>query len=91
MIEIDPNEVHLTPREKEIMLLLVNGDNDKEAGIELGINDGTVNTHRSHALDKFGALIVYRPSIAEAVQIFLALGYIKNKFAKKKPTPATKK
>lgn len=91
MIEIDSDKVHLTPREKQVLLLLVNGYNDKEAGLELGIDDGTANTHRSHALDKLGALIGYRPSIADAVQIFLALGYIENKFVKKEPAPATKK
>jgi len=44
----------LTPREEEIMSLLVNGLSSKTIGFELGISQKTVDFHRAHILEKMG-------------------------------------
>ncbi len=85
MIYIDPKDVKLSPRQKQVLLLLVQGLIDKEVGAKLGIDEGTANTHRKGLIDKFWPLVGFRPTIPDLVQIALALGYIKNKFEKKNP------
>ena len=52
---IAPNssESHsLTPREREIMMAIVRGKRIKEIGVDLGISDKTVATHRARLLKK---------------------------------------
>ena len=44
----------LSPREKEILILLAAGDSSKEIAGKLHIGVGTVETHRAHLLSKLG-------------------------------------
>lgn len=46
---------HLTPREREVLQLISNGQSNKEAGRELGISPRTVEVHRARIMDKLGA------------------------------------
>jgi FixJ family two-component response regulator len=52
-------EVHgfsqLTPREREVLQLITNGQSNKEAGRELGISPRTVEVHRARVMEKLGA------------------------------------
>jgi FixJ family two-component response regulator len=45
----------LTPREREVLPLLVNGLLNKQAAFELGISEYTVQIHRGHIMRKMGA------------------------------------
>lgn len=45
----------LTPREREVLQLISNGQSNKEAGRELGISPRTVEVHRARVMDKLGA------------------------------------
>jgi FixJ family two-component response regulator len=45
----------LTPREREVLALLVRGLQNKQAGFELGITEYTVQVHRAHIMRKMEA------------------------------------
>ncbi|WEJ57895.1 LuxR C-terminal-related transcriptional regulator [Devosia sp. FJ2-5-3] len=45
----------LTPREREVLLLITNGQSNKEAGRELGISPRTIEVHRARVMEKLGA------------------------------------
>lgn len=45
----------LSPREKEIFSLIINGASNKVIGIDLGISIRTVETHRARIMDKLSA------------------------------------
>jgi FixJ family two-component response regulator len=45
----------LTPRESEVMWLVVAGRTNKEIATQLNLSDRTVETHRSRIMDKTGA------------------------------------
>src|SRR6266852_9769827 len=45
----------LTPREREVLPLLVNGLLNKQAAFELGITEYTVQIHRGHIMRKMEA------------------------------------
>lgn len=45
----------LTPREREVLELISNGQSNKEAGRELGISPRTIEVHRARVMDKLGA------------------------------------
>jgi FixJ family two-component response regulator len=45
----------LTPRESDVFWLLTKGMSSKEIALQLGISVRTVETHRGHVYDKFGA------------------------------------
>jgi len=45
----------LTPREREVLQLITNGQSNKEAGRELGISPRTVEVHRSRVMEKLCA------------------------------------
>jgi FixJ family two-component response regulator len=45
----------LTPREREVLLLLANGLLNKQAAFELGITEYTVQFHRGHIMRKMEA------------------------------------
>ena len=47
-----PKESPLTPREKEILQLLTEGNSSKEVGAHLNISVKTVDTHRRHIMEK---------------------------------------
>lgn len=46
---------NLTPREREVLQLITNGQTNKEAGRELGISPRTIEVHRARVMDKLGA------------------------------------
>jgi FixJ family two-component response regulator len=45
----------LTPREREVLELISNGQSNKEAGRELGISPRTIEVHRARVMEKLGA------------------------------------
>jgi FixJ family two-component response regulator len=59
----------LTPREREVMKLVVSGLLNKQVGSELGISEITVKAHRGHAMRKMKA-----DSLAQLVTIAARLG-----------------
>ncbi|HHY50754.1 MAG TPA: response regulator transcription factor [Alphaproteobacteria bacterium] len=54
-----PVEVHgfaqLTPREREVLQLITDGQSNKEAGRLLGISPRTIEVHRARVMEKLGA------------------------------------
>ena len=45
----------LTPREREVLQLITNGQSNKEAGRELGISPRTIEVHRARVMETLGA------------------------------------
>jgi len=45
----------LTPREREIMSLVVSGKLNKQIGFQVGLSEMTVKVHRSHVMQKMQA------------------------------------
>jgi two-component system, LuxR family, response regulator FixJ len=45
----------LTPREREVLQLISNGQSNKEAGRLLGISPRTIEVHRARVMEKLGA------------------------------------
>jgi FixJ family two-component response regulator len=60
----------LTPREREVMALVVRGQLNKQAGGELGISEVTVKAHRGRRMQKMEA-----GSLAELVNMAARLGH----------------
>ena len=54
----------LSPREREVLVALVEGDSNKVIAYALGISARTVEVHRAHMMTKLGVR-----SFAEAVRI----------------------
>jgi DNA-binding CsgD family transcriptional regulator len=65
---VGPPTETLTPREREVMDLVVAGFLNKEIASELGITERTVKVHRGHAKEKMGA-----KSSAELIKMLLAV------------------
>ncbi|HEU4894161.1 MAG TPA: LuxR C-terminal-related transcriptional regulator [Vicinamibacterales bacterium] len=59
----------LTPREREVMVLVVSGLLNKQVGGELGISEITVKTHRGQVMRKMNA-----PSLPALVSMIAKLG-----------------
>lgn len=62
IVEIRNREEALTPRERDVMQLVVTGMLNKQIAAELGIEEGTVKIHRGRMMVKMGV-----PSVAELV------------------------
>ena len=58
----------LTPREREVLQLVVEGLMNKEIADRLGIAQRTVKFHRAHLMDKLGA-----QSVVELLHVSRAL------------------
>ena len=58
----------LTPREREVMLLVVSGLLNKQVGAKLGISEITVKAHRGKLMQKMGA-----DSLADLVRMSIRL------------------
>ena len=54
----------LTPREREVMAMIVIGKANKVVALELGISEKTVETHRAHVMEKLAV-----GSLAELVRL----------------------
>ena len=61
----------LTPREREVALLLAKGLSTKEVAAGLGLSIKTIGTHREHVMAKLNIR-----SIAELTRVVLAEGLI---------------
>lgn len=49
-----PDHNDLTPREREVIALVVDGRSSREIATELGISTATARTHLEHIMDKYG-------------------------------------
>ncbi|HEY5761105.1 MAG TPA: response regulator [Steroidobacter sp.] len=58
----------LTPREREVMAMVVDGRANKVIAIDLGLSERTVEIHRANVMDKMGAR-----SVAHLVKMHLLL------------------
>lgn len=63
----------ISPREVDVLRLVVNGCQNKVIARELGISARTVEVHRAHVMQKLGA-----SSIAELVRVALHSGILEN-------------
>ena len=59
----------LTTRERQVLILMSQGQSNKEIGVSLNISPRTVEIHRSHMMRKIGA-----NSTADAVRMALQAG-----------------
>ena len=59
----------LTPREREVLALVVDGKANKVIAIDLGLSERTVEIHRANVMEKMGAR-----SVAHLVKMHLMLG-----------------
>jgi two-component system response regulator FixJ len=57
----------LTPREREVLERLVEGESNKEAAARLGVSHRTVEFHRAHIIEKTGA-----KGLPDLVRLWLA-------------------
>jgi FixJ family two-component response regulator len=62
----------LTPREREIMKLIVTGRLNKQIAAEVGLSEMTVKVHRSHVMQKMRA-----SSLVDLVRMADKLGITK--------------
>jgi FixJ family two-component response regulator len=60
---------HLTPRERQIFALIVDGSLNKQAASDLSIAETTVKVRRAHVMEKMGA-----GSLAKLVRMAERLG-----------------
>jgi len=61
-------EQSLTPREREVLGLIVEGKANKVVAIDLGLSERTVEIHRANVMEKMGAR-----SVAHLVKMYLTL------------------
>lgn len=59
----------LTPREREVLTLVVSGMLNKQAGFKLGVSEKTIKVHRGQVMKKMQA-----PSLADLVRMAAKLG-----------------
>ena len=69
LAELKQRTDSLTPREREIMALVVDGKANKVIAIDLGLSERTVEIHRANVMEKMGAR-----SVAHLVKMHLMLG-----------------
>jgi FixJ family two-component response regulator len=71
--ELSYRKVSISPREVEVLRLVVDGWPNKRIARELDISSRTVEVHRSHVMQKLGA-----SSLAELVRLTLASGILED-------------
>ena len=69
MADLKQRSESLTPREREVMALVVDGKANKVIAIDLGLSERTVEIHRANVMEKMGAR-----SVAHLVKMHLMLG-----------------
>ena len=69
LADLKAREGSLTPREREVLLLVVDGKANKVIAIDLGLSERTVEIHRANVMEKMGAR-----SVAHLVKMHLMLG-----------------
>ena len=74
----------LTPREREVLIGLLEGGTNKIIGQKLGISPRTVELHRAQVMNRLNA-----SSLTELLQIALAAGIAPSAGADRKPRNAT--
>ena len=52
--ELPKDDVHLTPRERDVLRLITKGKNTKEIASELYVSVKTIETHRQNIMNKLG-------------------------------------
>ena len=69
VVELQDRLLSLTPREREILMLVVRGLRNKQIAAEAGVSEMTVKVHRSHVMQKMRA-----NSVVELVRMIDQLG-----------------
>jgi two-component system, LuxR family, response regulator FixJ len=69
LADLKSREDSLTPREREVLALVVDGKANKVIAIDLGLSERTVEIHRANVMEKMGAR-----SVAHLVKMHLMLG-----------------
>ena len=69
LAELQARHARLTPREREVLPLVVSGLLNKQAAAQLGISEVTLQIHRSKVMHKMGA-----KSVVDLVRIAARLG-----------------
>jgi two-component system, LuxR family, response regulator FixJ len=69
LADLKAREESLTPREREVLALVVDGKANKVIAIDLGLSERTVEIHRANVMEKMGAR-----SVAHLVKMHLMLG-----------------
>ena len=65
--EIDARIATLTPRERQVMEMVVSGMANKQVAAELGLSEKTIEVHRKHVMEKMGA-----GNVADLIRMALA-------------------
>jgi two-component system, LuxR family, response regulator FixJ len=68
-VELKKRQKTLTPREREVFILIASGMLNKQVGAELGPSEQTVKKHRARVMNKMGA-----GSLADLVRMAESLG-----------------
>jgi len=68
LADLKRREESLTPREREVLTLIVDGKANKVIAIDLNLSERTVEIHRANVMEKMGAR-----SVAHLVRMHLAL------------------
>jgi RNA polymerase sigma factor (sigma-70 family) len=74
--EIDARIESLTPRERQVMEMVVNGRANKQIAAELNLSEKTIEVHRKHVMDKMKA-----GNVADLIRMVLSGSSIANEFA----------
>jgi FixJ family two-component response regulator len=69
LADLKSRQESLTPREREVLELVVDGKANKVIAIDLGLSERTVEIHRANVMEKMGAR-----SVAHLVKMHLMLG-----------------
>jgi len=65
--EIDARIATLTPRERQVMEMVISGMANKQVAAELGLSEKTIEVHRKHVMEKMGA-----GNVADLIRMALA-------------------
>ena len=69
LADLKARQESLTPRERDVLVLVVDAKANKVIAIDLGLSERTVEIHRANVMEKMGAR-----SVAHLVKMYLTLG-----------------